>query len=350
MIQIDTRSKNRRGTKSAHRFRKAVLGMRRGYTMVEMLVVIFIFTIIWGVIAQALVTVYRTQGYAMDQSRAINEARKGVDSMAKEIRQAQYGDNGAYPTELAADKEFVFYSDIDGDGRVERVRYYLATVNSGTQTQQCVSTATGGSCSVTFSNFLTGTLTSAQVQVSLEGYFGASGRTASVVADGTSLATMCASGCNQCAAAWQGTQTFDVTSQAADNSITLTATGTSLVKNQCSWQTNNHSLLAFFVFSWTEDIPNQDNTLKKGVIKPTGSPVTYPAGQEKITTVSSYVRNAPPIFSYYDSSGNQLTSNPATVSQTTMMKLFMVVNVDPNRPPSDYQLEQYVQLRNLKKE
>ena len=321
----------------------------RGYTMIEMLVVICVFTLIWGVIAQSILMIYRTHGFAMDQSMAINEARRGVDLMAKEIREATDGENGAYPIELAADKEFVFYSDVDGDGRIERVRYYLATVNAGSQTTQCSSLVTGGSCSVTFSNFLIGDLTSAQVQVSLEGYFGTSGRTAALTADGTSLGTMCSSGCSQCGRAWQGTQTFDVTSLAADNLIQFTVTGTSSVKKQCSWQVNNHSLLARFVFSWVEDIPNLDNTLKKGVIEPTGSPVTYPTAQEKITTVSSYVRNAPPIFSYYDSAGNQITSSPATLSDTTMMKLFMVVNVNPARPPSDYQLEQYVQLRNLRK-
>jgi len=324
---------------------------KTGYTIVEMLVVIFVFTLIWEVVAQSIVMIYKTQGYAMEQSQAIDEARRGVDAMAKEIRQATNGDNGAYPIELAADKEFIFYSDIDKDGQVERVRYYLATVNSGSQALQCSSLVTGGSCSVVFHNFLTpgATLTSAQVQVSLEGYFGATGRTADITADGLSLATMCSSGCSQCGQAWQGTQTFDVTAAAADNSIQFAATGTSSVKNLCSWLVNNHSLQAQFVFSWTEDIPNQDNTLKKGVIKPTGSPATYPAAQEKITTISSYVRNVPPIFTYYDGNGNQITTNPAILSNTTMMKLLMVVNVNPARPPSDYQLEQYVQLRNLRK-
>ena len=326
----------------------------RGYTMIEMLAVIFVFTLIWGVIAQTIVMIYRTQGYAMDQSQAIEEARKGVDKMAKEIRQATHGADGSYPIILAADKELIFNSDIDGDGRVERVRYFLATVNSGTQTQSCYSTATGGSCNYTFSNFLTNgaTLTSAQVQVSLEGYFGTASRYAGLTADGTSLSTtMCQSGCSACGGAWQGTQTYDVTTQAADNSVTFKVSATSSVQgNQCTWITSptKHSFQAQFVFSWTEDIPNQDHTLKKGVIEPTGSPATYPSNQETITTVSSYVRNAPPIFTYFDASGNQLVSNPATLSQTTMMKLFMAVNVDLNRPPSDYQLEQYVQLRNLK--
>jgi len=32
------------------------------------------------------------------------------------------------------------------------------------------------------------------------------------------------------------------------------------------------------------------------------------------------------------------------------VRLYMVINVDPNRPPDDYELEQYVQIRNLKEE
>ncbi len=321
-----------------------------GFTIIETLVTIAVFTLLMGAISASIIMLYRTHGFAMDQSQAVNEARKGVEAMAREIRQAEYAESGAYPIEFAGGKQFIFYSDIDNDGRVERVRYYLAAVNSGSQTRQCSTTQTGGSCSVTFSNFLTGTLESAQVQVSLEGYFGALGRTANVSADGTLLATMCQSGCSRCAGAWEGTQTFDVTSAAADNSIQFAAAGTGTVRNQCFWQVSGHSLLARFVFSWTEEIPNLDHTLKKGVIEPTGSPVAYPPDSEAITTVSEYVRNAPPIFTYFDSSGSQITSSPAILSNTTMMKLFMVVNVDPNRPPSDYQLEQYVQLRNLKKE
>lgn len=325
--------------------------------MVEMLVVIFVFTLIMGAASQSILMLYRTQSFTMDQSRAINEARRGVDSMAKEIRQANYGEDGAYPIELAADKEFIFYSDIDADGKTERVRYYIATVNSDSQTVKCSSSASGGNCSVTLNNFITpgATLTSAQAQVSFEGYFGGNNRSVSLAADGTNLLTgMCLGDCGNCSGFWQGTHTFDVTPQAiADNSVQLTVNATNQVLgNHCTWGTSplKHSFQANFVFSWTEDIPNLDNTLKKGVIEPTGSPVTYPSNLEKITTVSSYVRNAPPIFTYYDSTGSQITSNPAILSNTTMMKLYMVVNVDPNRPPTDYQLEQYIQLRNLRKE
>ncbi len=319
-----------------------------GYTLIEMIVAIFVFSMVSGALFLAIVMIYRTEGYSTDQAIAVNEARRGVDIMAEEIRKARYGEDGSYPIEMGAGKEFIFYSDIDNDGDAERVRYFLATVNAGAETKNCVTTATGGSCSVTFSGFLSGTLKSAQAKISTEGYYGTPSRYARLYVDGTNAVNMCASGCVQCAGAWQGTQTLDVTSYAADGTVQFTLSGTNSVKNQCSWQTANHSLQAMVELSWVEEIPSLGDELKKGVIQPEGSPATYPDNQEKISVITSYVRNAPPIFTYYDAGGNQITSDPSILTETKMMRLFMVINVDVNRAPDDYDLEQYVQLRNLK--
>jgi len=221
-------------------------------------------------------------------------------------------------------------------------------VKSGNQSLNCVTTAKGGSCSVVFSGFLTGVLKKAMVTVSTEGYYGNSSRYSDFYADGIQLDTLCASGCTQCAGAWQGTQTYEVTQYAKDGVIQLMMDSSSNVKNLCSWLTPNHAMQATFTFSWTEEIPNLGNELRKGVIEPTGSPINYPAENEMSTVVTQYVRNAPPIFTYYDAAGNQITSDPSILSKTKMMRLFMVINVNPNRPPDDYDLEQYVQIRNLK--
>jgi hypothetical protein len=278
---------------------------------------------------------------------AIDEARKGIETMVKEIRMAKEGENGAYPIEYAGDKEFIFYSDIDGDGRVERVRYFLAQTNSQTLTQECQTSVKGGSCSVSFSNFLTegGVLKSASVSVSVDGDFGASTEYAEVFADGQKLGNICQSGCRDCAGSWQGTQTFDVTNLASDNSISFLIDATNYVDPWCPY-----SMKAKFVFSFTEDISALSHEFKKGVIKPTGSPPTYPLDQEKIWTLSSYVRNSPPIFEYFDKNGNKIQDYPARLKDTKMMKVYLVVDVNPVRTPQAYELVSFVQLRNLKEE
>ncbi len=316
--------------------------------MIETIVAIFVFTLMMGSISAAIVMLYRTGDYISDQAIAVDQARRGVDIMAQEIRNARYGEDGSYPIELAGSKEFVFYSDIDNDGGIEKVRYYLATINTGSSFSNCVTTARGGSCSVTFSGFLTGNLKSAQAVVSTEGYYGNSSRYSDLYVDGTQIDTLCASGCTQCAGAWQGTQTYEVTSYAKDGTIQFMMDSSYNVKNSCSWQTLNHAMKATFAFSWVEEIPSLGNELRKGVIEPTGSPVSYPDANEASTIITQYVRNTPPIFTYYDADGNQIASDPSILTKTKMMRLYMVVNVNANRASEDYDLEQYVQIRNIK--
>lgn len=102
---------------------------QKGFTFIEtlMTLAIFIFALIavTGIIAQ----IYRTYNYTFQQSAAINSARRGVETMLKEIREAQTGDNGSYMIESASDFEFIFYGDIDKDASVERIRYFLDGAN-----------------------------------------------------------------------------------------------------------------------------------------------------------------------------------------------------------------------------
>jgi len=321
---------------------------KKSFTLIETIVAIFIFTLALGAVTGFVVMAYRTHDYTWQQSIAIDEARRGIETMVKEIRGARTGDDGSYPIEKAKDKEFIFYSDINGDGKTERVRYFLGTVNSGSQTQECQTSVRGGTCSVNFSNFLKGTLTLAQVKVSVDGDFGASNEYAEIYADGVKLGNICQRGCLDCPGAWQGTTIFDVTSLAADNSISFLADATSRIDPLCP-----HSMKARFEFSWTEDLAGFSHEFRKGVIKPVvgpGGKISYPLDQEKITILTSYVRNAPPIFEYFDKDGKKIEKYPARLIDTKLIKVYLVVNVDPNRPPQDFELRSSVQLRNLKTE
>ncbi|MCD5396346.1 MAG: prepilin-type N-terminal cleavage/methylation domain-containing protein [Candidatus Pacebacteria bacterium] len=195
---------------------KRLIKKQDGFTLIEALLAIFVFAVgILGLSALA-VNLYTTHSYMFEQSQAIFEARQGIKTMVKEIREAREGDDGSYIIEKADDYEFIFYSDIDDDNDTERVRYFL---------------------------------------------------------DGKNL--------------------------------------------------------------------------KKGVIEPEGWPIRYPQDKEKISVITSYVRNQSPIFHYYDGDGNELKP-PSRLKDTKMMSVYLVVNIDPNRPPQDFVLESFVQLRNLK--
>ena len=126
-----------------------------GFTLVETLVSIFIFSIIIAVVFSSVIMFYRNQSFTWDQTRAIEEARIGVKTMIREIREARLGDDGSYPIEMANDKEFIFYGDIDKDGATERVRYFIGGGGGGGNqaVEECVTFSSGGSCNVVFSNF-----------------------------------------------------------------------------------------------------------------------------------------------------------------------------------------------------
>lgn len=190
--------------------------MNRSFTLIETIITIVIFALLMGVVSGFIVLGYRTQSYSFQQSMAIGEARKGIETMVKEIREARGGDDGSYIIEKAEDYEFIFYSDIDKDEATERVRYFV---------------------------------------------------------EGTDF--------------------------------------------------------------------------KKGVIDPAGLPISYLPENEEVFVLSAYVRNQPPIFRYFDGDGLEL-SVPTRLKDTKLMRVYLVINVDLNRPPQDFALESAVQIRNLK--
>jgi prepilin-type N-terminal cleavage/methylation domain-containing protein len=193
-----------------------------GFTLIESIVTIAIFTVLILVVTNFIYMLYRTQGYTFEQSQAINEARKGIETMVKEIREAQMAENGAYVIEKADDYEFIFYSDINKDLSVEKIRYFI---------------------------------------------------------DGSDF--------------------------------------------------------------------------KKGITEPTpvnqlsDLPAKYLPESEQVSVLSSFVRNSPPVFHYYDGNGNELPA-PARKKDTKLMKVYLVINVSPSRAPDDFVLESEVQIRNIK--
>ena len=90
--------------------------------------------------------------------------------------------------------------------------------------------------------------------------------------------------------------------------------------------------------------------LQKGVIKPTGSPLSYNALNETIITLMSNVTNTS-IFDYYDENYDGTTaalSSPVTISSVRLVKITINVDSDPNRAPAATTFSTQVSIRNLK--
>ncbi|MFM2357335.1 MAG: hypothetical protein RJA61_72 [Candidatus Parcubacteria bacterium] len=101
------------------------LRFKKGMTMVEMIIVIFIFGIISLATAQFQLDVFRLSGYADKSLNAVFNSRQILKIMVSELRSTTISENGSYPLQAVATSTLTFYSDVDGDGLVERVRYFL---------------------------------------------------------------------------------------------------------------------------------------------------------------------------------------------------------------------------------
>ncbi|MBU2036669.1 type II secretion system GspH family protein [Patescibacteria group bacterium] len=198
-----------------------------GLTLIETIVAVAIFAVAMSLMSIMIISGYNSYGYIFQQSSAINEARQGIEVMVQEIRQARAGEDGSYPLVQADDYQFIFFSDVDRDDQVEKVRYFLS-----------------------------------------------------------------------------------------------------------------------------------GSDLKKGLIKPSGDPPQYLSADETITTLSKYVRNsssipALPIFTYFNGSwpGDTINNPLPTLTRLTETKLMhvdLMINVDPDRAPDNYELQSDTQIRNLK--
>ena len=194
---------------------------RLGFTLIELIIALGIFTASVTILATYVVQGYTANRFAIETSDAIEYARRGIQAMAKEVREARFAENGDFPIVAAAAQSLIFYSDIDSDQSIEKVRYFL-----------------------------------------------------------------------------QGT------------------------------------------------------TLLKGKIEPVGTPATYPAGNETMTTVAEYVRNgSAAVFTYYGglypAVGTPL-STPTDPNLVKLVTLHLEINIDPNTAPKFFALDEAIQVRNLK--
>lgn len=96
-----------------------------GFTLLEILIGSAIAIILVAGVMFLQFTLGGTQLEAFRNYVNTSEADAVTSKFVREIRPSKQSDNGAYLLETLSDFEIVFYSDIDHDGLVERVRYTL---------------------------------------------------------------------------------------------------------------------------------------------------------------------------------------------------------------------------------
>jgi len=104
---------------------KSFFSKRRGVSLIEILVV----SAILGLITPVLLSfVWNSVGINRRVEGAIinqRNARQVMDLVKKELRKARSGAGNQYPLQLCEPNQIIYFSDIDDDGQIDRVRYYL---------------------------------------------------------------------------------------------------------------------------------------------------------------------------------------------------------------------------------
>lgn len=193
----------------------------RGFTLIEIVVVIGILGLISVSVGKFAVDVFGLNSYTTGALTVSQDARNLLRIMTREIRAAAPSENGAFPLVAVSSSTISFYSDVDGTGQRDLVRYYLSST-----------------------------------------------------------------------------------------------------------------------------------TLIKGVIAPTGSPLTYVAGNEQTSIVMSDVRNATTsIFTYYDNSYAGTSSPlayPVAIQSVRLVRIDLTLDANADRSPDKKTFTTQVSIRNLK--
>ncbi|OHA17310.1 MAG: hypothetical protein A3C79_03260 [Candidatus Taylorbacteria bacterium RIFCSPHIGHO2_02_FULL_45_28] len=133
--------------------------------------------------------------------------------------------------------------------------------------------------------------------------------------------------------------------QGSDGAYPLIATATSSITFFADVDNNSNKERVRYYIATT--------TLYRGVIKPVGSPATYPSNMETKKILITGIRNSPtsPIFEYFDamySGTSSPMSYPLNLTSIRLVKTTLTIDTDPAKSPVLRTFTTQVGLRNLK--
>jgi type II secretory pathway pseudopilin PulG len=96
-----------------------------GFTLMETLISVFILSLILIALSSFQSDVFSLNRILQSGLQSQSEVKKIIRPFSNEVRSATPSNLGAYPIANSDSNEFSFYTDIDGDGLREKIRYFL---------------------------------------------------------------------------------------------------------------------------------------------------------------------------------------------------------------------------------
>ena len=103
---------------------------KKGVTVVELVIATALIVIVLSGVSSLYYTSRQSTVTIWSDLEAQRDARRFTQEFRNFTRRANIANNGAYPIDTASSSQFIFYSDIDSDGLVERLRYEYYSASS----------------------------------------------------------------------------------------------------------------------------------------------------------------------------------------------------------------------------
>lgn len=94
-------------------------------TLLETLVAVSVFLLIMGGVAMFQKSVFYYTKIVSNSLETVQDAQVILKVIERDIRTMSPGSDGAYPIVFVSTSSLTFYSDTDGDGLKEKIRYFL---------------------------------------------------------------------------------------------------------------------------------------------------------------------------------------------------------------------------------
>lgn len=101
----------------------------KAMTLMELMIAIGVVLLAMQGFTLLFVQTWDTNKFVLEEGLASAAASRATNQIVIQLRGVQQGENGSYPLVLADDFDLTFYADIDDDGVIERVHYFLDQAN-----------------------------------------------------------------------------------------------------------------------------------------------------------------------------------------------------------------------------
>lgn len=95
----------------------------RGFTFIEMVVVVAIVSILSLVVGDSVLMFFKAEQTTANQSNALIAAQGAFDGMIQTLREADYGADGSYPIVSMATSSLTFFSNSGTSGATQRLTF-----------------------------------------------------------------------------------------------------------------------------------------------------------------------------------------------------------------------------------